>query len=282
MKKTEKEYNPSSAYNIYNDTDGGFRRLKQKNNIRHIKQRIYYVAVLVLLVVIFALAVVLIFFRVSDVKVEGNTVYKDKEIVKASGIEEGVNIYMISEGDVQAKLLTEFPYIRTVNVEKNIPNTVTLDLECDSPSYYLEIGKEYFVISGNLRVVERFMTKDEMLEKHPDIRYFRVSEIRSAIVGSELEFIHSGYSESAKSFLKVLEGTEIFEEITSVYFDDRFNICVVYDNRLKANVGNGESADLKLRFMKEIVEDLGNVRGTIDIKDVEKAYVLLDGTANFD
>lgn len=282
MKDDRRAWSDENVYDIYNDVDGGFRRLKQKNTARHIRQRIYYVVLLTFLLLIFILGAVAIFFRITDIQIEGNTVYSDEEILNSSGISEGMNIYLVKEQDVQRSILTKHPYVRSVSVDRDVPNSVVIDLECDSPSYYVELGGEYFVLSKNLRVLERFFDKDRMTEAHSDIRCFKASEIKSAIVGSELEFVTPGYSESAKEVLGVLEECEIFPEITSIYFDDRFNIGIVYQGRLKANIGNGEEAEIKLRFMNEIVKDLGDARGTIDIKDVETAYVLLDSSVVFD
>lgn len=282
MKDDRSVWSDEVVYDIYNDVDGGFRRLKQKNTARHIRQRIYYVVLLTFLLLIFVLGAVAIFFRITDIQIEGNTVYRDEEILNSSGISEGMNIYLVKEQDVQRGIMTKHPYVRSVSVERDVPNSVIIGLECDSPSYYVELGGEYFVLSKNLRVLERFFEKDKMTEAHSDIRCFKATGIKSAIVGSEIEFVTPGYSESAKSVLGVLEDCEIFPEITSVYFDDRFNIGIVYQGRLKANIGNGEEAEIKLRFMNEIVKDLGDARGTIDIKDVETAYVLLDSSVVFD
>ncbi|MBE6573920.1 MAG: FtsQ-type POTRA domain-containing protein [Ruminococcaceae bacterium] len=282
MKETRKEWESGTVYDIYNDVDGGFRRLKQKNTARHIRQRIYYVVLLTFLLLIFILGAVAIFFRITEIEVKGNSAYKKEEIITSSGISEGMNIYLFREGDVQKEILTKHPYVRTVSVKRDVPNTVTIDLQCEDAGYYIEIGGEYFVISNSLRVLERFYTFKEMEEAHPEIKHFKACAVKSAIVGSELEFITSGYSTSAKEVLKVLEESDVYSDVTSIHYDDRFNIGIVYQERLKANIGNGEDAELKLRFMREIIKDLGNARGTIDIKDVETAYVLLDSDVVFD
>lgn len=282
MDKERKGRSGTPAYDIYNDTDGGFRRLKQKNSVRQLRQRVYYFLLLTVLLLIFVLGIVALFFRVNEVKVTGNTEYTDKEIIKASGIEKGENIYFVKEADVRKEILTDFPYVRSVSVERNVPNKINIRLKCDSPDYYVDICGEYYVISANLKVLERFFSKEELLAAHPEIKLFKTGDIRSAIVGNEMEFLNSNHAEVAKDFLGELSSAEIFEGVSSISFEDRFNIRVVYDSRLAANVGNGDDAELKLRFLNEIVKDLGNSKGSIDVKDVETAYVLLDGTASYD
>lgn len=280
MKKAEKKQD--TEYDLYDDVDGGFRRLRQKNSARHIRQRIYYAVALLLLLSIFIIGVIAIFFRVSEIKVKGDMPYTEKEIVKASGIEKGSNIYLVDKDEVQNRIVYEYPYISAVDVERNLPGEIDLNVAAHTPDYYIEIGAEYFVVSRELRVLERISTIEELENKYPEAINVKVDDVKKAVVGSNIEFVTRSYFDSAKNFLGILYDNEIKEGVTSVDFTDRFNIYVIYDHRLKANLGNGEESRLKLKFMYEIVKDLGDARGTIDIKDVETGYVLLNNDGVYD
>ena len=256
--------------------NGAFERLRRKNSTRLLRQRVLYTVLIVLLLAVFLVGIVGIFFRVHTITVKGNTVYGDSEIISESGIEKDMNIYLIDDRKVSTAILSAFPYVRTVKVSREIPTGVTLTLKCDEPNYYTEIGGECFVLSRELRVMQRFESKDELLTAHPDIKKLIGGEVRRAVVGSELEYVSKSYSKQAKELLGILESAEVFSGVSSIDFSDRFNVQITYDSRLKTNIGNSDDIELKLRFMNEIVKDLGEARGTIDIKDVEAAYVLLN------
>ena len=275
LKKKERARTPTKK-NV------GFERLKRKNSTRLLRQRVLYTVLIVLLLAVFVIGIVGIFFRVHTITVKGNTVYSDSEIISESGIEKDMNIYLIDDRSVSTAILSAFPYVRTVKLTREIPTGVTLTLKCDEPNYYTEIGGECFVLSRELRVMQRFDTKEELLTAHPDIKKLIGGEVRRAVVGSELEYVSKSYSKQAKELLLILESAEVFAGISSIDFSDRFNVQLTYDSRLKANIGNSDDLELKLRFMNEIVKDLGEARGTIDIKDVEAAYVLLDSDADYD
>ncbi len=260
----------------------GFERLKRKNTARLFRQRILYTLLIILLLAVFAVGMVAIFFRVHAITVKGNKFYNDSDIISASGIEKDMNIYLIDDNSVVTSILSHFPYVRTVKVEREIPNGITLSLNCDDPNYYTEIAGEFFVLSRDLRVMQRFENKDELLSAHPDIKRLTGGTVSRAISGSELEFVNSAYSKQGKELLAVLEASEIFPGVSSIDFSDRFNVHVTYEGRLKANIGNSDEIELKLRFMNEIIKDLGEARGTIDIKDVEAAYVLLDSAGEYE
>lgn len=275
LKKKERARTPTKK-NV------GFERLKRKNSTRLLRQRVLYTVLIVLLLAVFVIGIVGIFFRVHTITVKGNTVYSDSEIISESGIEKDMNIYLIDDRSVSTAILSAFPYVRTVKLTREIPTGVTLTLKCDEPNYYTEIGGECFVLSRELRVMQRFDTKEELLTAHPDIKKLIGGEVRRAVVGSELEYVSKSYSKQAKELLLILESAEVFAGISSIDFSDRFNVQLTYDSRLKANIGNSDDIELKLRFMNEIVKDLGQARGTIDIKDVEAAYVLLNNDESYD
>lgn len=272
----------AAALGIKPETDGGFARLKRKNTVRHVRQRVFYFVLLIVLAAVFLCGAVAIFFRVSSVSVQGNDMYSDEDIKAASGIQDGMNIYLIDDTSVRANILSAFPFVKTVKLTRNVPSGITLLLQCDEPGYYVEINGEFFIVSDDLRVLERMWTKEAVKEKYPKIKKLTAGSIKRAVVGSELAFVNENYSDVGVQLLKVLAASEINEGVTSVDFSDRFNIYVVYDSRLKANLGNTDDIDLKLRFMNEIVKDLGQARGTIDIKDVETGYALLNSTEVYD
>ncbi|MBR6515218.1 MAG: FtsQ-type POTRA domain-containing protein [Clostridia bacterium] len=260
----------------------GFERLKRKNSTRQLRQRVLYTVLILVLLAVFLISTVAIFFRVHSITVKGNSVYNDGDIVNASGIKRDMNIYLIDDKSVSTAILSQFPYVRTVKVERKIPNSVVLNVTCDDPNYYVEIAGECFVLSGKLRVMSRFESKDEVLAAHPNIKKLIGGDISRAVVGSDLEYVRKSYSQQAKELLPILEAAELFEGVSAIDFSDRFNIYITYDHRLKANIGNTDDLQLKLRFMNEIVKDLGEAQGTIDIKDVEAAYVLLDSDGEYD
>ncbi len=80
-------------------------------------------AVLILAAVVVACAV---FFRVSQIEVEGNSRYSDQEIIDVAGVEVGENLFSIRGARVSRNLQSHLPYIRTVSVRRHLPNALTI------------------------------------------------------------------------------------------------------------------------------------------------------------
>ena len=69
---------------------------------------------LVIVAVIFVMSV---FFRVSDIQVEGNTHYTDEEIIRAIDIEEGDNLFFFDRFAALSRVFAKLPYVEEVSVE---------------------------------------------------------------------------------------------------------------------------------------------------------------------
>ena len=68
---------------------------------------------LVIVAMIFVMSVA---FRVSDIRVEGNTHYTDQEIIQAIDIEEGDNLFFFDRFAALSRVFAKLPYVEEVSV----------------------------------------------------------------------------------------------------------------------------------------------------------------------
>jgi len=260
----------------------GFERLRRKKTVRHIKRRVFTAVLLVFLCVVFFVLTLGVFFRISEISVNGNDVYNDQDIIESSGIAYGSNIYLLDTAEVSATLKREFPYIKRVKIERDIPQKIVLNLECDVAVYYVEICGEYFAVSRDLRVLERAEELETLTGKYPEIKKLLTTDVEEAVVGKTMVFTRANYYEAVKAFLGLLESTECFDGLTTVDVSDRFSINLIHNHRIKASIGDPTDAELKLRFLHEVLKDLGDQSATVDVENVEMAYVILTNGETYD
>ena len=76
---------------------------------------------------------VTVFFRVETVAVEGASRYTPEEIVEASGIQTGDNLYAMNKFQVQQQLRELLPYISEVSIRRELPSTIRIRVvECQA------------------------------------------------------------------------------------------------------------------------------------------------------
>lgn len=67
-----------------------------------------------------------VFFRVESVVVTGNSRYTQEEVVAATGIELGDNLFHMNKYEIYDQVRQSLPYIEDVNIRRSLPNTILL------------------------------------------------------------------------------------------------------------------------------------------------------------
>ena len=69
-----------------------------------------------------------VFFRVETVVVTGNSRYTQEEVVAASGIEVGDNLYAMNKFHVQQQIREQLPYVSEVSIQRGLPSTILIQV----------------------------------------------------------------------------------------------------------------------------------------------------------
>ena len=85
-----------------------------------------YKALSAALILAAVVAACLIFFRVSQIEVVGNSRYTAEEIIDVAGVKTGNNLIAVRAARVSRELQGNLPYIRTVSVRRQLPGTLTI------------------------------------------------------------------------------------------------------------------------------------------------------------
>lgn len=73
----------------------------------------------------------IVFFRVEEITVTGNTVYTSDEVIAASGVDVGDNLFLINQLKGSRQILEQLPYISDVNLRPILPNALAITVtEC--------------------------------------------------------------------------------------------------------------------------------------------------------
>ena len=67
-----------------------------------------------------------VFFRVEQVTVTGNQRYTEEEIIAASGIQLGSNLYSLNKVRIDRNLRTTLPYIGDLTINRALPSTIQI------------------------------------------------------------------------------------------------------------------------------------------------------------
>ncbi len=70
-----------------------------------------------------------VFFQVETLAVTGNQRYTQEEVIAASGVELGDNLFWINKYQIEETIRQQLPYIGTIEIHRGLPSTLTFAVE---------------------------------------------------------------------------------------------------------------------------------------------------------
>lgn len=103
-------------------------------------------------------AACLIFFRVSQVEVVGNSRYSAQEIIDVAGVKPGDNLFAVRSGRLSWELQSRLPYIRAVSVRRVLPNTLTISVTEGEALAAVSGGGSWWLLDEDGKILENAAT----------------------------------------------------------------------------------------------------------------------------
>lgn len=69
-----------------------------------------------------------VFFQVETLAVTGNSRYTQDEIIAASGVQVGDNLFRMNKKQISQQILRQLPYVESVSILRGLPSTITFQV----------------------------------------------------------------------------------------------------------------------------------------------------------
>lgn len=125
------------------------------------RRRAFSGPLMFVVVVVAAIFVMSVFFRVEDIQVVGNSHYTAEEIIRAVDIEEGDNLFFFDRFAAVGRAFSKLPYIEAVTVERSLPDKVVITVEETTALAYLPLGEEKWTLDHNCKVLGKAAEGEE-------------------------------------------------------------------------------------------------------------------------
>lgn len=90
---------------------------------------------------------------IAKIQVEGSTTYKKKAVLAAAGITVGDNMLLVREKKTNELISTSLPYIESVEVKYEFPDTLKLNIKETADKIHIIMGKTMLTLDGNDKVL---------------------------------------------------------------------------------------------------------------------------------
>ena len=211
-----------------------------------------------------------VFFRVAKVEVVGNSIYTAEEVVEASGIGTGDNLFFINRFSAASRIFSKLPYVDKAKVTRALPNRVTITIQESSAMAYVQADDGYWVVDQNCKLLKS-VTESELTG------LARVDGI-TPVEPKVGEVLNAGEADAPKvTYLAAILGQlltrNMASKVTVIDLSDASNPGFTYDGRFTVRLGANENVEYKFGMLQSAVSQLTDSdAGTIDLSIDKRAH----------
>ena len=217
-----------------------------------------------------AFAALTLFFNMDHIIITGNEHYTQEEILEASGLKQGDNLYLMNKYSVKEKIFSKLPFVEEVSINRRLPDTLLIDLrECHGAAG-IQSGSETWIISSKGKIL---LQVDEV---PAGCAHVTGLELEQPVLGAQAVF--AGENEYRSGVLMTL--LECARErgmntgLDNIDLTDETSLNFTYLNRFAVKMPWTADVDYKLECLATVVDYL-------EINEVGTINLMTDGKASF-
>ena len=222
----------------------------------------YYGPMALVMMFLVAVLIMSLFFRVAEIEVVNASDYSDREIVAASGIEKGVNLFFVDRFSAASMIFADLPYMDTVSIRRELPNKIVIQAEGSAPAVYLRLDDEYWLLDRKCKMLG--ITTAVKAEAYPEVRSLEpltaMENMDMIVEGPNVERL--AY---AAELITALQGEGLLTKVSWIDVKDSSNPSVYYDGRVTAYFGALEDTPRTVALFRDALgklapDDSGTLR----------------------
>ena len=210
--------------------------------------------------------------EISEIKINGNEVYTDTEILEAANLNTGMNMLTIREKPLNDSVTTILPFISSIGVDYKLPDVLELNIVPTREQLILKCARKYICVDSMGKVVS---DKKKKLDEGQFLVQGLVEQ--EYTVGENFK----ASQENAERFKIALEFAKAAEESDTLNYGvldlkDLKDITFTYRSKIRLYLGDGENLKKKMERAIGIMNesDIGEKTGYINLKYDIGAYFM--------
>lgn len=233
------------------------RRKARKRQIRKRRAIKTFFVLLIIAVITFAILSVTVLFPIKSVTVKGSKIYAASEVVKAGEITQSTNLLTLSEQKLTEKIRTELPFVDSVELTKDFPNSVTIKVNDATEKYCYNYGGKYYTVSNKNYVLKSY---GELPDEIAEIKCGKIT----CVPGKKIEIHDQNAKKTCEKIFKVFQNKNI--KINSIDTTNSVNITIKIEDRFEVILGGSAHMESKCKHLVSMIENIEkDAEGTINL-----------------
>ena len=221
-----------------------------------IKRRRIFVLCVLSLIILLCVCLFTPLFGISEISVSGNSHLKAEDIIAASGIEKGENVFRIS-GKKAAKKLSALAYVEGADIVRKFPAKIVIELDEAKQDIIIDTPLEFVVVTMNGRVLEK--SKDVTKLSAPIVYGIGVKDAEPA---KKIKAENEEKFTQNINYLRCFYDTDFWKDIDEFYVADTSNFMLIMKSGMKVTFGDVSNIEILQRKIKMIEQILPQIKQT--------------------
>ena len=244
------------------------RRKYRRRNTRGRFALVYRAMIFVVICGAIAAALAL-FFKVNHVEVSGNSRYSAEEIVEASGVSLGENLFFLNKYEAASRVTQNLSYVESARINRRLPGTLCIQVDECKRAVAVEQDGKIWLMCYNGKIADQGKEKNK--KKYAMLTGITLQKPtvgKTATVNTEQEETY----ETLMTLLQQLHNKDMLKDLQEIHLEKEAYITLRYLNRFDVQLLWTADFDYKLEYLKAVVERLeDNEKGIIDLTQEGKA-----------
>lgn len=214
--------------------------------------------------------------KIGGIVVEGNgkSPYSAEQIIDASGIDKGDNIFFADFDVAKENIERKLPYLHNVTLSRKLPDQVIIRVEVTKKAYAIEVSQgTYAITDSNFKVLEISGVYGE------DITPVAGATPKSADPGDILSFSGNPEKDDTLELIKEISSSvkdSGLEKIDLLSIESKSNIYMIYDARVVLRLGDSNDLDKKIALGKKVIDEENGIdpdqTGVLNLTVAKKGF----------
>ena len=188
-----------------------------------------------------------VLFRVETIEVKGESRYSAEEILEASGLEAGGNLFLTDVSAASAAIEKTLPYIGEADVRRVLPSEIEIEVSEEELAGAVLDDTQYILVGVSGKVLDRTAEKPENC---PLVKGLTVLE---AQIGSQIVY-EEGENRKVFESLSAAVAECGLDKVTELDVTDAYDSTLLYNNRILLEFGAPTALVEKISFFQTILE----------------------------
>ena len=243
---------------------------KKMSRRRKLKKNMLSVLLAVVVMCVGLVLVFSLFFKINTITISGVKVYSDKMVADKSGIEMGENLFKVNGEKLTEKLSKDLPYIKSVTVERKLPDTIIINVEAAKEVAAITTKKGFVLLDETGKVLD----KNASILKE-NVSVINNVKLKEYIEGEKVILTDEKKTETLIKLFEAIKNADM-QLLTEIDLKNVNDIKIKYDDRITFAVGSLTNIETKLARGVAALEKENEINayseGTLDLKTEPYVY----------